>query len=66
MSSQSENLSLRGNDKVKGKWPPKRGRPHDADEKEKVFPYKKFNAIEKGHGYQPREQQTRNDGGGSL
>ena len=41
---------LKGNEKVKGKWPPKRGRPQDASEKENVVIYKKFNAVEKGHG----------------
>jgi len=40
---------LKGNEKVKGKWPPKRGRPQDAGEKENVSPYKKFSTIEKGH-----------------
>ena len=49
---------LKRNDKVKGKWPPKRGRPQDASEKENVFPYKRFNTTEKGHG----EQQARGGG----
>jgi len=43
---------LKGNEKVKGKWPLKRGRPQDAGEKENVVPYKKFNTFEKGHGEQ--------------
>jgi len=39
---------LKGNEKSKGKWPPKRGRPQDASEKENVVPYKRFNTTEKG------------------
>ena len=46
----------KGNDKVKGKWPPKQGRSQDSSEKENVSPYKKFNAVEKGHGSQLGEQ----------
>jgi len=49
---------LKGNEKVKGKWPPKQGRLQGAREKENLVPYKKFNTVEKGHG----EQQTRGDG----
>ena len=49
---------LKRNDKPKGKWPPKRGKPQDASEKENVVPYKRFNTIEKGHG----EQQARGSG----
>jgi len=41
---------MKGNEKVKGKWPPNRGRPKDVGEKENVIPYKKFNIVEKGHG----------------
>lgn len=37
------------NDKTKEKWPSKRARPQDAGDKENVAPYKKFNAVEKGH-----------------
>lgn len=57
---------LKGNDKVKGKWPPKWGRPQDAVEKENVVPYNKFNVVEKGHGPQPGEKQNKGDGGGPL
>lgn len=52
---------FKGKEKVKGKWPPKRGRPQDAGEKENVTPYKKFSAVDKGHVSQPGEQQTRGD-----
>lgn len=38
------------NDKAKGKWPPKQGRPQGASEKENVVPYKSLNTTEKGHG----------------
>jgi len=40
---------LKGNEKVNGKWPLKWRIPEDASEKENVAPYKKFNAVEKGH-----------------
>ena len=56
------NRDLKRNEKVKRKWPPKWIRPQDAGEKENVAPYKKFNAVEKGHESHPREQQTRGDG----
>ena len=46
------------NEKAKGKWPPKRGRPQDASEKYNAVPYKRFNTAKKGHG----EQQTRGSG----
>ena len=46
---------LKGNERVKWKWPPKRGKPQDASEKENVSPHKKFNAVEKGHGSQHGE-----------
>jgi len=36
---------FKGNEKFKGKWPPKWGRHQDVDEKENVVPYKKFNAV---------------------
>ena len=41
---------LKINEKAKGKWPQKRGRPQDASEKDNAVPYKRFNANEKGHG----------------
>ena len=44
---------LKINEKFKGKWPPKWGRPQGASEKENMVPYKKFNTVEKGHGSQP-------------
>lgn len=47
---------MKGNEKVKEKWPLKRGRPWDVGEKVNVSPYMKFNVIEKGHGSQPTEQ----------
>eukprot|EP00253_Pinus_taeda_P005757 PITA_05757 len=53
---------LKGNGKVKVKWPPKWGRPQDAGEKDNVVSYKNFNKIEKAHG----EQQTRGDGRAPL
>ena len=46
---------MKGNEKVKGKWLAKRGRPQDASEKENIVPYKRFNTIEKRHG----ERQAR-------
>ena len=46
------------NEKAKGKWPPKRGRPQDASRKENVVPYKRFNTTEKGN----EEQQARGGG----
>ena len=49
---------LKGNEKAKGKWPPKRGIHQDASEKENLIPYKRFNIVEKGHG----EQQNRGFG----
>ena len=49
---------LKRNEKAKGKWPPKRGRPQDASEKKNAVPYKRYNTIQKGHG----EQQTRGGG----
>jgi len=47
---------LKRNEILKGKWPTKHGRPHDVGEKENVVPYKKFNAVEKGHALQPGEK----------
>jgi len=41
---------LKGNEKFKGKWPPKWGRLQETGEKENVVPYKKFNIVEKEHG----------------
>ena len=41
---------FKGNEKAKGRWPPKRKILQDASEKENVVPYKKFNRFEKGHG----------------
>ena len=41
--------NLKRNDKAKGKWPPKRGRPQHESEKDNAVPYKKFNTAEKGH-----------------
>ena len=49
---------LKRNEKTKGKWPPKRGRPQDTSEKDNVVPYKRFNTAEKGHG----EQKARGGG----
>ena len=49
---------LKINEKYKGKWPPKRGRPKDASEKENEIPYKRFNTAEKGWG----EKQARGGG----
>ncbi len=49
---------MKRNDKDKGKWPPKRGRPQYASEKEHIVPYKRFNTTEKGHG----KQQARGGG----
>lgn len=57
---------MKRNEKVNEKWPPKRGKPQDASEKENVAPYKKINAVEKGHGSQPREQHTRGDSKGLM
>lgn len=57
---------LKGNDKFKGKWPPKWGRPQDTSEKENGAPYKKHNANEKGHGSWPGEKQNGGDGRGPL
>lgn len=48
MSSLSVSRSLskvEGNDKTKGKWDKKCGRPHDAGSKENATSYKKFNAV---------------------
>jgi len=41
---------LKINDKAKGKFPPKRGIPTYASEKENLIPYKIFNTINKGRG----------------
>jgi len=41
---------LKINEKAKGKWPPKRGRPQYASEKENAVPYKIFNTAEKSPG----------------
>ena len=49
---------MKRNEKAKGKWPPKRGRPQDASEKENVVPYKRFNATEK----EREEKQARGSG----
>ena len=49
---------LKGNERFKGKWPPKQGIPQDESEKENIVPYKKFNIVENGHG----EKLTRGDG----
>ena len=38
---------LKINEKVKGKWPPKRGIPQDVSEKENVVPHKKLSTNEK-------------------
>jgi len=57
---------LKGDDKIKGKWPSKKVRHQDVDEKENVSPYKKFNVVDKGRGSQLGEQQTRGDGRGPL
>lgn len=40
------------------KW----GRPRDVGEKEIVAPYKKFNAFEKGHRPQLREEENMGSG----
>jgi len=50
---------LKINEKDKGKWTPKRGRPQDASDKENVFPYKRFNTTDKGHGEQQVRGSTR-------
>jgi len=34
--------------------------------RENVIPYNNFNAVEKGHGSQPKEKQNIDDGGGPL
>ena len=43
---------LKRNEKAKGKWPPKSGRPQDSSERENAVPYKRFNTTEKGCGEQ--------------
>ena len=57
---------MKGSEKVKGKWPLKRGRPQDVGEKENVSPYKKFNVLEKGHGSQLEEKHNIGHGRGPL
>lgn len=45
----------KGNEKTKGKWAKKKERLQDASDKEIVASYKKFNVVDKGHGFQPEE-----------
>lgn len=44
------------NDKTKGKWDKKQGRPQDEGNKENAESYKKFNAVDSGHGFQSEER----------
>ena len=41
----------KGNDKTKGKWDKKRGIPQDAGKKDNIASYKKFNVVDRGHGF---------------
>ena len=48
---------MKGNEKAKGRWPPKQEIPKDVGEEESVVPYNKFSTTRKGLG----EQHTRGD-----
>ena len=41
----------KGNEKNKGKWDKKRGKPQDIDDKENVVSHKNFNAVDRVHGF---------------
>jgi len=45
----------KGNDKSKGKWDKKQGRPQDTSNKENETSYKKFNVVDRGQGFQSEE-----------